>query len=105
MKNLKLMIALASLMALAPMVTASAETEGRKYDMGIESRQYYQHARIDQGDRSGALSWRESGRLERQEARDRDDGRFTTAERARIQHQRNEDSHRIYREKHNRDWR
>ncbi len=113
MKNLKLMIALVGIMTLAPMVTASAATAPRWQRKGIEARQRYQNARIEQGERSGALTWRESQRLERQERRierqeDRfraSGGRFTPAERARVQRELNFESRRIYREKHDRDWR
>lgn len=110
MKNLKLMIALAGLMALAPMVTASAATATapHKHRMGIEARQRQQMARIEQGERSGALTFRESERLERQEARierqeDRfqtSGGQFTPRERAKIQRELNRESRRIYYEKH-----
>ena len=115
MKHWKLMIALTGLMALAPMVTASAATvqSTYKHRAGIEARQRRQNARIEQGERSGALTFRESERLERQEARierqeDRfraSGGRFTPRERARIQRELDQESRRIYREKHDRDWR
>ena len=108
MKHLKLMIAVAGLMALAPMVTASAATAPKWQRKGIEARQRHQNARIERGERTGALTYRESERLERQEARierqeDRyrySGGRFTAAERARIQRELNRESRRIYREKH-----
>jgi len=113
MTKLKVMVALAGLMTVAPMVTASAATAPRWQRKGIEARQRYQNARIEQGERSGALTWRESERLEHQEARierqedhyRRSGGRFTAAERARIQRELNMESRRIYREKHDRDWR
>jgi alkylation response protein AidB-like acyl-CoA dehydrogenase len=106
-KNLKMMIAMAGLVTLAPMVTASA-AERPHYRHGIEARQRNQMRRIEQGERSGALTWRESERLERQQGRierqeDRyrmSGGRFTPAERARIQRELNNESRRIYRQKH-----
>src|ERR1041384_5807854 len=64
MKNLKMRIALGAVMTLAPMVTASAATAPR-WHRGIEARQRHQNARIEQGERTGALSYRESERLER----------------------------------------
>lgn len=108
MTKLKVMIALAGLMTVAPMMTASAATASRKHNMGIEARQRRQSARIERGERSGALTWRESERLERQGARierqeDRyrmSGGQFTAAERARIQRELNSESRRIYRQKH-----
>ena len=108
MKNLKLMIALAGVMAVAPMVTASAANATHKYRRGIEARQRHQMARIEQGERSGALTYREAERLERQEARierqeDRfrtSGGQFTPRERAKIQRELNRESRQIYRQKH-----
>src|SRR3954465_7363083 len=109
MKNLKLMITLAGVMTLAPMVTASAATAPR-WHRGIEARQRHQNARIEQGERTGALSYRESERLERQEGRierqeDRfraSGGQFTPRERAKVQRELNRESRAIYREKHDR---
>ena len=111
MKNLKMVIAMAGLMTLAPMVTASA-AEVRHHRRGIEARQRYQAARIERGERSGALTYRESERLERRQARierqeDRyraSGGRFTPAERARIQRELNRESRQIYRQKHDRQY-
>ena len=110
MKNLKLMIALAGVMALAPVVTASAATAPahRRHRTCIEARQRNQMARIEQGERSGALTFRESQRLERQEARiERQEDRFrasggwfTPRERAQIQRELNRESRHIYRQKH-----
>ena len=113
MTKLKVMIALTGWMALAPMVTASAATAPRWRRGGIEARQRHQNARIEQGERSGALTWRESERLERQEARierqedryRRSGGEFTRAERARIQRELNVESRRIYRQKHDAQYR
>lgn len=115
MKNLKLMIALAGVMTLAPIMAASAATTpvARRHRHGIEARQRHQMARIEQGERSGALTWRESNRLERQGARieRREDrfrasgGQFTPRERARIQRELNRESRRIYREKHDNQYR
>ena len=107
MKNLKIMIALGAVMTLAPLVTASAATAPRRH-RGIEARQRHQSARIEQGERTGALSYRESERLERQEARierqeDRfraSGGRFTPRERAKVQRELNRESRAIYRQKH-----
>lgn len=107
MKNLKLMIALGALVTLAPMVTASAATAPR-WHRGIEARQRHQAARIEQGERTGALSYRESERLERQAARierqedrfQRSGGRFTPRERAIVRRELNRESRAIYRQKH-----
>ena len=90
MKNLKLMIVLAGLMSLAPMVTASAETEGHKYNKGVEARQEYQQ-RIDRDDRRGSWSWRDSDR-------DRDDKHVAEAERSHLRHDWNYATRRVDRD-------
>ena len=108
MKKISLMMAMAGVMAFAPMVTASAATANHKHRAGIEARQRNQSARIEQGQRSGALTYRESNRLERQQNRierqedrfQRSGGRFTPRERARVQRELNRTSRQIYRQKH-----
>ncbi len=76
----------------------------------VYQREYNQQERIGQGVRSGALTPRETGHLERQEvgvrreiARDRfyNRGRLTGYERARIECQESRLSNEIYRDKHN----
>jgi len=76
----------------------------------VYQREYNQQGRIAQGVRSGSLTPRETGHLERQEAgvrheiaRDRfyNGGHLTGNERARINCQDNRLSHEIYRDKHN----
>lgn len=112
MKRWKIVIALTGLMTIAPMVTASA-AERPHYRRGIEARQRYQAQRIERGERNGALTWRESERIERQSARierqeDRyrmSGGRFTPAERARIQRELDRQSRQIYRQKHDNQYR
>ncbi len=88
---------------IAPMA-AQAQTTHH----GINWRLHHQNARIEQGERSGSLTYRESNRVEsrdarirRQEARMRaSGGRFTPAERRRLQHELNHTSGAIYRQKH-----
>ena len=75
---------------------------------GVNARLAHQNARIEQGERSGELTNRESNRLEhrdarigRQEARMRlSGGKFTGRERARLQREENRTSGAIYRQKH-----
>jgi len=74
---------------------------------GINARERRQQARIWQGAQSGELTRREfmglermESRIEADEARARADGRFTLQERARINHELNAASRRIYRQKH-----
>ena len=79
------------------------------YHHGINARLARQNARIEQGERSGELTYREANHLERhdarigrQEARMRlSGGRFTGRERARLQREENRTSGAIYRDKHN----
>src|SRR4051812_1682903 len=74
---------------------------------GTVQRDVNQQQRIEQGLKSGKLTTREAGRLEREEARvERDqsramrDGKLTPAEKARLAREQNQVSRDIYREKH-----
>lgn len=75
---------------------------------GINQREHNQQARIRQGVRSGELTRRETGRLEARQARirvneayaRRSGGKFTAAERSRIQRQLNRSNRQVYRQKH-----
>jgi uncharacterized membrane protein YebE (DUF533 family) len=76
---------------------------------GIDQRQANQERRIDQGVASGQLNARETARLERgqqrvdnMENRAKADGVVTAKERARIGHEQDVQSKRIYRQKHDR---
>lgn len=73
----------------------------------VDERQARQQKRIEQGLKSGELTPREAGRLERQEARiaaeekaSRSDGKLSKRERAKLQRDLNKASRHIYREKH-----
>lgn len=74
----------------------------------VEQRMQNQEQRIDQGVASGALTPRETGRLEAQQAkiaqdaeRMKADGRLTKAERAKLTREQNRANRAIYRKKHN----
>ncbi len=75
----------------------------------VNHRLRHQHARIEQGERSGRLTDRQADRLEardarihHQEFRDRHDGGgLSVAERRHLNHELNRTSRTIYREKHN----
>jgi hypothetical protein len=74
---------------------------------GLDRREHHQAQRIHQGVRSGELTRPESrrvvrgeARLHRNERRAKSDGVVTAAERARLQHEANVESRRIYRQKH-----
>lgn len=76
---------------------------------GIDQRQVNQERRIEQGERSGALTTREENRLEggqarvgRMESRAKSDGVVTARERARLHHAQDVQSARIARQKHDR---
>ena len=75
---------------------------------GTVQRDVNQQERIEQGLKSGQLTTREAGRLEREESRvERDqaramqDGKLSPAEKARLAREQNRVSRDIYREKHN----
>jgi uncharacterized membrane protein YebE (DUF533 family) len=75
----------------------------------LNARQDNQHARIAQGVRTGELTRPEAARvvhgqvrLQRMENRAKSDGVVTAGERARLQHNANVQSRRIFRQKHDR---
>lgn len=77
-------------------------------DPRIQQREENQEQRIDQGVQSGALTPREAGRLETQQARIKQDeermkadGKLTKAERKKLTREQNRASRTIYRKKHN----
>jgi hypothetical protein len=76
-------------------------------DPGIQQRMQNQQQRIDQGTSSGQLTPRETGRLEAEEAkikqdelRMKSDGNLTPAERQRLNRELDKSSGDIYRQKH-----
>lgn len=73
----------------------------------IDKRQANQEQRIEQGEKSGALTKKEAARLEKGQARVQKmenkalaDGKVTAKERARIEKAQDRQSKKIYREKH-----
>lgn len=75
----------------------------------LDQRQANQEQRIQQGVQSGSLTPREADRLERgqehvqnMETRAKADGKVTPKERARLEHAEDNQSKKIYREKHDR---
>lgn len=75
----------------------------------IDQRQANQQQRIDQGAQSGALTDKEAARLDKGQAHVQKmedkaaaDGKVTMRERARIEHAQDQQSKRIYRQKHDR---
>lgn len=105
MKTWSLTLAAAAL-SLAAAAPALADNN---YEQVIDQRQANQEQRIDQGIKSGELTRREAARLERGQERvnrmeDRAlaDGKITRGEFRRIENAQNEQSRRIYRQKHDR---
>lgn len=103
MKLLK--TAIVSLMLAAPLAAFSQSNA----TPGIDQRQANQEHRIEQGERSGALTPREAMRLERgqdrlqaREDRAKADSKVTPRERAGLQRAEDRESARIYRQKHDR---
>src|SRR4051812_2056502 len=75
----------------------------------IDQRQANQERRIEQGEKSGALTGKEAARLEKGQARVQKmenkavaDGKVTAKERAKIEKAQDKQSRKIYREKHDR---
>jgi hypothetical protein len=106
-------LALIASLTLAPAAilaqTTPTPTPGQ-HDYDINQRKADQQGRIAQGVKSGQLTAGETGRLEHQEAginreergmRAQDNGHLTKADRQVIHHQQNQESRRIYRDKHN----
>jgi hypothetical protein len=89
--------------------TTPTPTPGQ-HDHDINARKTDQQDRIAQGVKSGQLTAGETGRLEHQEAginkeekgmRAQDNGHLSSADRKTLHQQQNQESRRIYRDKHN----
>jgi hypothetical protein len=105
-------IALTAVLTLTPaalFAQAATPTPGRN-DYNINQRKVDQQQRIGNGVKNGTLTPRETSHLERQEAginheergmRAQDNGHLTKQDRSVIHHQQNQESRRIYRDKHN----
>jgi len=103
LRNLTLATALIAL----PLTTFAQTTYGERHD--INGRKVNQQDRIANGVRSGELTPRETGRLERQEGRINheehamrraDGGHLTAGDRHTLARQQNRESARIYNQKH-----
>lgn len=93
---------------IATALFAGAALAGSTDDPRIQQREQNQERRIDQGVASGALTPRETGRLEAQQAKIqqdeqhmKSDGVLTRAERKKLTREQNRASRTIYRKKHN----
>ena len=101
MKKSTLLAGLGLAISIAMAGAASAGTPR------LDRREDHQAGRIYNGVASGELTRHETRRLaagqvhlRRAEARAKSDGTVTARERARLQHEANQQSHRIYRQKH-----
>jgi hypothetical protein len=90
-------------LAVAAIASAPSFADTPRFD----ARQHHQRERIVNGVRSGELTFRETRRLaagqvhlNRVERRAEADGVVTARERARLQHEANQQSRRIHRQKH-----
>jgi hypothetical protein len=112
MKLVKFAIIAALAVAPAALLAQTAQTTPTpgKNDYNINQRKGDQQARIAQGERSGQLTNGETRHLEKQEhginkeergMRAQDNGHLTKQDRQTIHKQQNQESRRIYRDKHN----
>ena len=94
---------------VGPLATeAAAQSPRCRKPRPVNARQNQQERRITQGVRSGELTRREAGRLAAEQARidvlearaRQSGGEVTARERARLQHELNQSSRHIYRQKH-----
>jgi hypothetical protein len=108
LKSLALIAALA--LAPAAMFAQNPTPTPGKNDYNINQRKVDQQKRIANGVKSGELTAGETSRLEHQEAginkeergmRAQDNGHLTGQDRKTIHAQQNQESRRIYRDKHN----
>jgi hypothetical protein len=101
MKTVKFAAAIACAAFLLPAWAQTTSTPR------IDARQKAQQQRIEQGEKSGALTPKEADRLEKGQARVQKmenkavaDGKVTAKERAKIEKAQDRQSRKIYREKH-----
>ena len=106
-------IALAATILLSPvaiLAQTTTTTNTAPTSASINQRKENQQDRIAQGVKSGQLTAGETSRLEHQEAginkeergmRAQDNGHLTKADKALLNKQQNQESKRIYRDKHN----
>ncbi len=107
-------VVFASALVLAPFAvyaqTAAPTPTPGKHDWNIHQRKEKQQDRIANGVKSGQLTAGETKHLEKQEVainheehamRAQDNGHLTRQDRKTIHHQQNQESRRIYRDKHN----
>ena len=104
-----LAIAAALIIAAPSAFAQTGSTPAPNAQQRIDQRQANQERRIEQGEKSGALTQREAHRLDKGQARVErieqkaaTDGTITGKEAAHVQHAQNVESRRIARQKHDR---
>lgn len=102
MKSAKIVSVLVATLFAIPVFAQNTNTPN------IDKRQERQQKRIAAGVQSGELTAKEAGNLEKREARieadkqaAKADGNVTKAERAKLQHEENRASKKIFQKKHN----
>jgi hypothetical protein len=108
--NLSKLVFIAALTLAPAAIFAQTTPTPGQHDYDINQRKTDQQDRIAQGVKSGQLTAGETSRLEHQEAginreergmRAQDNGHLTKADRQNLHQQQNQESRRIYRDKHN----
>jgi hypothetical protein len=108
--NLTKLALIASLTLAPAAIFAQTTPTPGQHDYDINQRKTDQQDRIAQGVKSGQLTAGETSRLEHQEAginreergmRAQDNGHLTKTDRQTLHQQQNQESRRIYRDKHN----
>jgi hypothetical protein len=103
-------LTLAAILFSAPAIMLAQTPTPGKNDYNINQRKYDQQHRIANGVKSGQLTPGQTSHLEHQEAainheehamRAQDSGHLTKQDRKTIHQQQNQESRRIYRDKHN----
>lgn len=106
---MKRTVILSTALLFALPFAAGAQTTAKPHET-ITQRKANQQRRIVQGDRSGQMTPRETAHVERQEQginreergmRAQDNGHLTGQDRRTVRAQQNQESRRIYRDKHN----
>ena len=108
--NLSKLVFIAALTLAPAAIFAQTTPTPGQHDYDINQRKTDQQDRIAQGVKSGQLTAGETSRLEHQEAginreergmRAQDNGHLTKTDRQTLHQQQNQESRRIYRDKHN----
>jgi methionine-rich copper-binding protein CopC len=110
MKWITTFLASALFIAPAALIAQTATPTPGAHDYNVNQRKVDQQERIGNGVKSGQLTAGETGRLEHQQAginheergmRAQDNGHLTSQDRKTLHAQQNQESRRIYRDKHN----